>query len=319
MVSIFLGKTAKVAHKVDDLETMGGSLADVRAFCRVVELGTLSAAARVLGETKGSISRRLRRLEQSLGLSLLARHPRSVSVTGEGQLFYGKAREGLLLLEEAAELARAHRSEPRGVLRITAPLDLGQEWLPPIIVAFARQYPQIRVELLLSDQRLDLASHQIDVALRATEGGLPDMGYSARPLTSLTMGWFAAPDYLAQASAPVCPEDLHAHALILAGAGAQGCRVRLRQGGVEEQLTLWPRLQTLDFASVLRLTLCGGGLGLMPSLVAAQGVARGDLLPVLTDWQAPAAELYLITHSGLRAPARVRAFKEFLLAALATD
>ncbi|MCD8548830.1 MAG: LysR family transcriptional regulator [Aeromonadaceae bacterium] len=218
---------------------MGGSLADVRAFCRVVELGTLSAAARVLGETKGSISRRLRRLEQSLGLSLLARHPRSVSVTGEGQLFYGKAREGLLLLEEAAELARAHRSEPRGVLRITAPLDLGQEWLPPIIVAFARQYPQIRVELLLSDQRLDLASHQIDVALRATEGGLPDMGYSARPLTSLTMGWFAAPDYLAQASAPVCPEDLHGHALSPdrgGGSGLSGASAPRGGGGAVDPL-----------------------------------------------------------------------------------
>ncbi|GAA4498549.1 LysR substrate-binding domain-containing protein [Pseudaeromonas paramecii] len=319
MVSINSGKTVKMAHKVDDLETMNGSLTDVRAFCRVVELGTLSAAARVLGETKGSISRRLRRLESSLGLTLLARHPRSVTVTGEGQLFYGKAREGLLLLEEGAELARATRSEPRGVLRITAPLDLGQEWLPPIIVDFARQYPQIRVELLLSDQRLDLASHQIDVALRATEGGLPDMGYSARALTPLTMGWFAAPDYLAQAPAPQCPEDLHGHALILAGQGSQGCRVRLRQGAMEEQLTFWPRLQTLDYASVLRLALCGGGLGFMPSLVAAQAVSRGQLQPVLTAWQAPAAELYLITQSGLRAPGRVQAFKEFLLAALAVD
>ena len=257
MVSIKNGKTVKMAHNVDELETMGGSLTDVRAFCRVVELGTLSAAARVLGETKGSISRRLRRLETGLGLSLLARHPRSVTVTGEGQLFYGKAREGLLLLEEGAELARATRSEPRGVLRITAPMDLGQEWLPPIIVDFARQYPQIRVELLLSDQRLDLASHQIDVALRATEGGLPDMGYSARPLTRLTMGWFAAPAYLAEAAPPACPEELHAHALILAGPSNQGCRVRLHQGGVEEQLILWPRLQSLDYASVLRLTLCG--------------------------------------------------------------
>ena len=103
--------------KVDEMETISGSLEDVRAFCRVVELGTLSAAARVMGETKGGISRRLRRLEEGLGLQLLARHPRSVAVTTEGQLFYSKARDGLLLLEEAAELARATRSEPRSTLR----------------------------------------------------------------------------------------------------------------------------------------------------------------------------------------------------------
>ncbi len=287
-----------MAHSVDEMETLSGALDDVRTFCRVVELGTLSAAARVMGETKGSISRRLRRLESSLGLQLLARHPRSVSITAEGQLFYGKAREGLLLLDEGAELARATRSEPRGTLRITAPLDLGQEWLPPLLVAFAEQHPQIRIELLIGDQRLDLASHQIDIALRATDGGLPDMGYSARSLTRLTMGWYAAPAYLARAGMPTRPEDLPQHALVLM-AGPHGCSITLEQGAQQERLTLWPRLQTQDYASVLRLTLAG--------------LQRGLLQPVLTDWTTSAGELFLITQSGLRVPARVQAFKQFLL------
>jgi len=301
-----------MAHSVDEMETLSGALDDVRTFCRVVELGTLSAAARVMGETKGSISRRLRRLESSLGLQLLARHPRSVSITAEGQLFYGKAREGLLLLDEGAELARATRSEPRGTLRITAPLDLGQEWLPPLLVAFAEQHPQIRIELLIGDQRLDLASHQIDIALRATDGGLPDMGYSARSLTRLTMGWYAAPDYLARTGMPTRPEDLPQHALVLM-AGPHGCTITLEQGAQQERLTLWPRLQTQDYASVLRLTLAGGGIGYFPQLVASSSLQRGLLQPVLTDWTTSAGELFLITQSGLRVPARVQAFKQFLL------
>ena len=301
-----------MAHKVDEMETLSGAIDDVRTFCRVVELGTLSAAARVMGETKGSISRRLRRLEASLGLQLLARHPRSVSITAEGQLFYGKAREGLLLLDEGAELARATRSEPRGTLRITAPLDLGQEWLPPLLVAFAERHPQIRIELLIGDQRLDLASHQIDIALRATDGGLPDMGYSARSLTRLTMGWYAAPDYLIRAGIPTRPEDLPQHALVLM-AGPHGCTVTLQQNAQQERLTLWPRLQTQDYASVLRLTLAGGGIGYFPELVAASSLQRGLLQPVLTDWTTNAGELFLITQSGLRVPARVQAFKQFLL------
>ena len=305
-----------MAHKVDEMETLSGALDDVRTFCRVVELGTLSAAARVMGETKGSISRRLRRLESSLGLQLLARHPRSVSITAEGPLFYGKAREGLLLLDEGAELARATRSEPRGTLRITAPLDLGQEWLPPLLVAFAEQHPQIRIELLIGDQRLDLASHQIDIALRATDGGLPDMGYSARSLTQLTMGWYAAPAYLARTGIPTRPEDLPQHALVLM-AGPHGCSITLEQGAQQERLTLWPRLQTQDYASVLRLTLAGGGIGYFPQLVASGSLQRGLLQPVLTDWTTSAGELFLITQSGLRVPARVQAFKQFLLERLA--
>lgn len=305
-----------MALNVDEMETMSGSLLDVRAFCHVVELGTLSAAARILGETKGGISRRISRLESGLGLQLLARHPRSVTVTTEGELFYAKARDGLLLLDEAAELARSTRQEAKGTLRITAPLDLGQEWLPPLLVEFARQHPLIRIELLISDQRLDLASHQIDIALRATDGGLPDMGYHARSLTRLQMGWYAAPGYLAQAGQPLCPEDLPRHALILPGAGHHAFSVTLQRGHVQEHLTLWPRLQTLDYASVLRLTLHGGGIGFFPALVAAEGLQQGRLQAVLTDWQAPAGELFMITQNSRQAPARVQAFKAYLLAAL---
>ena len=147
---------------VDKMETLGGPLADVRAFCMVVELGTISAAARVLGETKGGVSRRLSRLEQLLGVSLLARTPRSVTPTEEGNIFFARAREGLLLLDEATELARDARATPRGHLRVTAPVDLGYELLPELVVKFQRQYPDITVDLLLSDNALDLAANQID-------------------------------------------------------------------------------------------------------------------------------------------------------------
>ena len=179
-------------------------------------------------------------------------------------------------------------------------------------MAFAERHPQIRIELLIGDQRLDLASHQIDIALRATDGGLPDMGYSARSLTRLTMGWYAAPDYLIRAGIPTRPEDLPQHALVLM-AGPHGCTVTLQQNAQQERLTLWPRLQTQDYASVLRLTLAGGGIGYFPELVAASSLQRGLLQPVLTDWTTSAGELFLITQSGLRVPARVQAFKQFLL------
>ena len=96
-------------------------------------------------------------------------------------------------------------------------------------------------------------------------------------------------------------------------AGPHGCSITLEQGAQQERLTLWPRLQTQDYASMLRLTLAGGGIGYFPQLVASSSLQRGLLQPVLTDWTTSAGELFLITQSGLRVPARVQAFKQFLL------
>lgn len=181
---------------VDELETIGGALEDIRAFCAVTEFGTVSAAARQLGETKGSISRRLSRLEQRLGVVLLARAPRAVSPTEEGSAFYIKAREALAWLDDAAEGARQSQDVPRGHLRVTAPVDIGIELMPPIVAKFRTLHPQITVELLLKDTPLDLAANRIDLALRAQDGNLPDMVYRASSVAQLRVGLYAAPDYL---------------------------------------------------------------------------------------------------------------------------
>ncbi len=303
---------------VDVTETMGGPLEDVRAFCMVVELGTISAAARVLGETKGGVSRRLSRLERLLGVALLARTPRSVTPTEEGSAFCAKAREGLLLLDEASELARDSHVTPRGHLRVTAPVDLGSEWLPELVVRFQQQYPAISMELLLTDNALDLAANQIDLALRATGGDLPAMGYVASRMATVGMGLYASPDWLASWPALSMPEDLHARRLVLPLAYSQGHRkLQLTDaGGRVEQLVLAPAIGVSDFASLHRLLLAGAGIGLLPDLIARPSLQRGQLVRVLADWHLPEASLYAITLSGLRAPAKVRSFKAFVKAYL---
>ena len=122
-------------------ETFDGSLRDARALCAVVDFGSISAAARHLGESKGSISRRVTRLEDRLGVSLLARTARAVTATDEGLAFHARAQAGLTLLDEAADSARGQRETPRGNLRITCALDLGTELLPPLIGRFLELYP----------------------------------------------------------------------------------------------------------------------------------------------------------------------------------
>jgi DNA-binding transcriptional LysR family regulator len=299
-------------------ETLGGSLADLRAFCSVMELGTVSAAARHLGETKGSISRRLSRLEQRLGTALLARTPRAVTPTEEGLAFHAKAREALTWLDDAVDSAREASAVPRGHLRVTAPVDLGMDVLPTLLVRFRERHPQITVELLLTDAPLDLAANRIDLALRAMPGDLPDMNYRSSPLLDFDIGLYAAPAYLRARGTPSAPADLGDHKIVAARelAGATPLTLQHRRGR-SERVTVNPVIRSSDYASVLRLAMAGGGVAPIPEPVAADAVADGGLQRVLPDWHASRARLHAISLGGRDAPARVRVFREFLRRELA--
>lgn len=299
---------------VDEPETLGGALEDIRAFCAVAEFGTVTAAARRLGETKGSVSRRLSRLEGRLGVTLLARTPRAVSPTEEGLAFYGKAKEALAWLDDAAEGARESRTVPSGQLRVTAPVDLALDVLAPIVVKFRAVHPQITVELLATDADLDLAANRIDLALRARAGALPDMGYRASRVADLRISLYAAPGYLSQhGGGPVTPAALAEHDWVVTREFVGAAQLTLRDGrGHSQTVAARPVIRASDYASVLRLTMAGGGIGPIPDLVAAPAVMTGALAPVLPQWSVSEGRLYAISLAGRDAPARVRAFREFV-------
>lgn len=297
---------------VDELETFGGSFDDVRAFCSVVELGSISAAARLQGVSKGGVSRRVSRLEKRLGVSLLARTSRAVTVTEEGSLFFARAREALRLLDDAAEAATAARLAPRGHLRVTAPVDFGLDVLPAILVRYRRRYPQMTVELLLDDAALDLAANRIDLALRATPGSLPDMAYRASRLIDFEIKLYASPRYLQERGEVLQPADLAGHDFVgWGGAGLTSLTLRDRRGR-EESLGVSVCMRSSDYASVSRLVAEGGGIAAIPAPVAVQGVAVGRLVCVLPQWHVARARMYAISLGGAEAPARVRSFRDFL-------
>jgi DNA-binding transcriptional LysR family regulator len=296
-----------------------GAVEDLSAFCAVIEFGSVSAAARRLGESKGGVSRRLSRLEARLGVALLARTSRAVSATEEGQAFFAKAREALGLLEDAFAGARDARELPRGLLRITAPVDLSVELLPELIVRFREQHPQITLELLATDQALDLAAHRIDLALRAaSDGPLPDTGYRASQLARFAVRLYAAPGYLARRGTPPSVDALPEHDLL--AFRDPGAQLELSDRNGRRQRLPWASvLRSTDFASLLRLTRAGGGIAPLPEPVAQPAVRLGQLVPVLPDWQSAQAALYAVSLGGREAPARVRVFREFLRAALEAE
>ena len=290
-------------------ETFGGGLDDLRAFCTVVDLGTVTAAAASRGETKGSLSRRISRLEAALGAILIARHPRAVSPTAEGLAFYAKVQESLALLDEAAETARDARTVPAGHLRVTTSVDFGIELMPGIVASFRRAYPQITVDMINTDARLDLAANRIDLALRL--GDTEETGYRAALILRLWVGLYAAPDYLARRPAPTSLAALAEHDLILSRERPGALGIMLSDGqGRTEQVALSPAVRASDFAAVLRLTLAGTGIGHLPSAVAAGSVANGAIVRVLAPWATSGGALRAVSLAGRELPARVRVFRE---------
>lgn len=300
-----------------DPRRLGGSLDDLRAFCAIVDFGTVSAAARELGETKGGVSRRVSRLERRLGTALLARTPRAVTPTEEGTAFHARARDALALLADAGEEVHAARSVPRGNLRVTAPTDIGIDVLPDLIAGFRREYPQITVELLLTSSPLDLATHRIDLALRATSGDLPDMDYRSVPLLDFAIRLYAAPAWLADHGGPSEPVELADHDLVMPQdyGGAAPLTLHSARGRIET-VAVRPVIRTGDYASVHRIVRAGGGIGPLPEIIAATALAAGELRTVLPDWSAGSARLHAISLRGREAPARVRLFRDYVRTAL---
>lgn len=282
------------------METELPDLHDLRAFCSVVDLQSVSKAAKLLGETKGSVSKRLLRLERVLGVSLLRRSPRALQITEEGAAYRNRAGRILEALEEAREELEQVQSEPRGRLRITAPVDLASSLLAPLIVRFMEKHPQIHVEMLATEQVLDFDAHQIDVALRPGVV-LPDSSLIAHPLIALDAWCVAAPSYLRKHGEPKEREELSSHRVLM----------------FAPQRRLLPELQAVLLANeasfVVAATIAGGGIALLPRLLIDREVREGELVRILAD-KLPEmlVTLYFLYRSSQFIPAKIRAFRAFL-------
>jgi DNA-binding transcriptional LysR family regulator len=297
---------------VAKMETFSGSLDDIRAFCAVVDFGTMSAAAKELVETKGSVSRRIARLEASIGIKLLARSPRAVSVLDAGFEFYEKAAAALTLLDDARETVRRSQEVLRGSIRITASHDVATEILPGLIVAFREIHPQINFEVIASDATLDLTTNRIDLALRVKVGDLADSAYQATLVADSNIGVFAAPMYLREQRSVETPGDLTSQELIFSRERPGITHISLMRGEEEIRLTLRPSIRASDFSCVARLAVAGAGVALMPTMLADGWIERRLLVRLLPDWEFRGPKLYALTASGRQMPARVREFRDFV-------
>lgn len=303
---------------VSDSATMDLDTTDLRAFCRVVDQGSVSAAARSLGETKGSVSRRLSRLEQRVGTALVARAGRRLRPTDEGLAF--RERVGTVLdgLDDAVAIARNAHAEPSGHLRLTAPTDVASRLVAPMLTTFLDRHPKVTVELLLTDVRLSFREHGLDLALRAAMG-MPDSALVGSRLAELGHRIVASPGYRDHHGLPDVPADLSAHRFlgVWRHAPLQPIDLVRRDDDTRrERLAVPATVVSGDMGFLADAATHGAGIAVLPAFLADERIARGELVEVLDGWRLSlTAGLWLVRPPG-PVPPKVRAFEETLRASL---
>jgi DNA-binding transcriptional LysR family regulator len=292
----------------------GVDLNDVATFVRVAEGGGFTAAAKALGVPKSTVSRSLARLEKALGVRLLHRTTRALALTDAGRAYFERVHDALSGVAEASADVVDLGKDPRGTIRITAPVDIGQALLAEVVTRFVEKYPGVRFEVSLTARVVDLVAEGFDLAIRASP--LRDSSLVARRLGGAGMGLFASPAYLKRRGTPAKVADLAGHEFI--GFRAESMRGPLLLSGPDgdERVQAGGGIEADDLLFVHRLVMTGAGIGLLPLFLTAcaSKAEREALVRVLPDWSLLGPALSVVAPSARHEPRRVRLFRDFLLA-----
>ncbi|WP_428393069.1 LysR substrate-binding domain-containing protein [Lichenicoccus sp.] len=280
----------------------------MESFVRTVEHGSFAAAAAGQGLSPSMVGNHVRFLEKRLGALLLNRTTRQQSLTAFGRAYHEECRRILIEIQEAESQADLARTTPRGLLRVTTPMALGTTIMPEIVAAYLRRFPDVHVELVLQDQRLDLLAEGLDVAIRV--GALPDSGLIGRALPPLRLIACASPSYLLAHGRPRAPAELQTHNCLDFTYAGEPRRWRFTgpQGDVVIQISGNLRInngQALRAAALEHL-----GVILQPEVVVAEDVAAGRLVPLLADYVAPSLPVHLLTQPDRHESLKLRRFVE---------
>jgi DNA-binding transcriptional LysR family regulator len=286
-------------------------LRDLSLFMAVAELGSFTKAAARLGIPISSLSRRVAELESAIGLRLVNRNTRTVSLTEAGELYRVRCETILAAVEEAHREVHGLLEQPRGMLRLSVDAEIGSRLVAPVIAQYSAAFPDIKIEIDLSPRRIDLLVENFDLAIRI--GSLPDSALRVRRLASLRGGLYAAPDYLERAGKPGHPRDLVDHRRIhLLHQGDRGAWY-LSCVATEEAVEIdADSIVTANNMTMIRqLAVLGLGIAVLDDAIAKEDVARGRLIAVLPDWALPSVPLSLITPAR-HPPAKTRLFATML-------
>jgi len=286
-------------------------LGSLRAFVKVVELGSFSEAGRQLRLSRSAVSKYVADLENDLGVQLLNRTTRRASPTENGQAYFERALTILADLDAADQSVAHLQSTPSGLLRVNAPMSFGTIRLGPLIADFMARYPELQIQLVLNDEHVDPVQEGLDVTLRIAE--LESSSLIARKIVPIDRVVCASSDYLARRGTPVHPDDLRDHTCLTYGFLSTGNQWKL--SGPDGDHWIQPRWNLCaNNAEVLRdAAVRGRGIALLPVFIAAKELKSGALRSILTDYKAPVLALYAIYAPTRHLAVKVRLFIDFLI------
>lgn len=292
-------------------------LAALTAFTKVVQTGSFTRAAEALGTQKAHLSRVVTQLERELGVRLLERTTRSLSLTEVGRDFFERALGILGAVEDAERAVHQVLGEPRGVLRLSCGVEFGMIAVSGWIAAYVERHPLVTVDADFSGRLVDLVHEGFDLAIRV--GPLADSSLAARRLGELDYGLFAAPAYLRRRGTPASPAELRSHDLVMFTGGAARQGWRLERGGEVQRIESGARVRVNNSFAVRDAAVRGLGITQLPLLVAAGAAADGALVPVLEDWSLPSVPVHAVFASARYLTPKVRAFIDHAVAAFASQ
>ena len=282
----------------------------LRAFVRTLELGSLSAAAREFGTTQPTVSKWLAQLERQLRVRLFERSTRGLSPTEQGQRFYADAKRLVEQFDAAVGDVQGMTGQAAGLLRINAPVALGQFRINAMVQRFMAAHPAIDVELILNDRFVDLVEEGVDVAFRL--GGTLPPDAIGRHLATVPRFLVAAPAYLAQRGVPAVPDELSAHDLVRF-AWTPGNTIELFRGDEQARPPTASRFRVNNALAIREALAMGSGIGVCPDWLVRDLLDRGELVRVLEGWTARPQGLYLLYPSRQFQPLRTRLFIDFVV------
>lgn len=285
---------------------------EMAAFVRVVDAKGFSAAAPALGLTPSAVSKLVSRLETRLGVRLLQRTTRALSLTADGEVFYAAARRIVGEIEALESEISDHRGTPHGLLRVTTSLAFSTHQLAPLIGEFLARYPDLQLELMPTDRVVDMIEEGVDIAIRI--GRLPDSSFMARKIGDDVRIVCAAPDYLAAHPAPRRPEDLSRHNCIVSRDRAYLNRWHFRIDGQLREFEVGGRVAVSEGEAQMRLALQGLGIVRLTRLTVADAIKRGELVALLQEYAGDEpVPIHAVYPHRKHLASKVTAFVDYIL------
>lgn len=292
-------------------------LSELNALVKVVQAGSFTRAADNLGTQKAHLSRLLTRLEQRLGVRLIERSTRALSLTEVGREIFERTVSILGAVEDVERVAQRMLAEPRGVLKLSCGVEFGLIAVGRWVTGYLQRYPQVAVEADYTGRLVDIVHEGFDLAIRV--GELGDSRLAARKLGELRYGLYASPDYLARRGAPQSADVLASHELLYFNAGSHRHGWRLLNGLQELRVDVASRLRVNNSFAVRDAAINGLGIALLAHVVAADSVAAGSLLRLLPDWAPVAVPVHAVFPSARYLTPKVRAFVDHAVSAFEPD